>query len=81
MFFNFLFGVSWKKVLKIIKKEVEDKGMSGCFGVGMLRIYDGFLFFLQYMILKMKLNGSCIGIVFNGFFLFIGAVESGESNI
>lgn len=75
------FGVSWKKASKIIKKEAEDKGMSGRFGAGTPRINDGSLLFLQHMISKMKSNGSRIGIVFNGSPLFTGAAESGESNI
>lgn len=82
------FGVSWKKASKIIKKEAEDKGMSGRFGAGTPRINDGSLLFLQHMISKMKPalsadrpGGSRIGIVFNGSPLFTGAAESGESNI
>jgi len=75
------FGVSWKKASKIIKKEAENKGMSGRFGAGTPRINDGSLLFLQHMISKMKSGGSRIGIVFNGSPLFTGAAESGESNI
>lgn len=75
------FGVDWKKALKIIKAEHENKGMSGRFGAGLPRINDGSLLFLQHMISKMKSGGSRIGIVFNGSPLFTGAAESGESNI
>ncbi len=75
------FGVDWKKAEKTIKAEAEKKGFSGRFGVGLPRINDGSLLFLQHMIFKMKSTGSRIGIVFNGSPLFTGAAESGESNI
>lgn len=75
------FGVDWKKAQKTIKKEADDKGMSGRFGAGMPRINDGSFLFLQHMISKMKADGSRIGIVFNGSPLFTGAAGSGESEI
>ncbi|KOH44604.1 type I restriction-modification system subunit M [Sunxiuqinia dokdonensis] len=75
------FGVDWKKAQKIIAAEADKKGMSGRFGVGLPRINDGSLLFLQHMISKMKAGGTRIGIVFNGSPLFTGAAESGESNI
>lgn len=75
------FGVDWKKAQNIIKKEADNKGMSGRFGAGLPRINDGSLLFLQHMISKMKSGGTRIGIVFNGSPLFTGAAESGESNI
>src|SRR5690554_355806 len=75
------FGVDWKKAEKVIKAEAEKKGMAGRFGAGLPRINDGSLLFLQHMISKMKVDGSRIGIVFNGSPLFTGAAESGESNI
>ena len=75
------FGVDWKKAKNTIVKEHENKGMSGRFGVGLPRINDGSLLFLQHMIAKMKPEGSRIAIVFNGSPLFSGAAGSGESNI
>jgi len=75
------FGVDWKKAQKIIKAEYENKGFAGRFGAGLPRINDGSLLFLQHMISKMKLNGTRIGIVFNGSPLFTGQAGSGESNI
>lgn len=88
MFFNLFFGVEWKKVWDKVKDEYESKGFVGCFGVGLLCINDGLLFFLQYMFFKMKLvdlvegvGGLCFVIVFNGLLLFIGDVGFGESEI
>lgn len=75
------FGVDWKKAQKIIKAEADSKGMRGRFGVGLPRINDGSLLFLQHMIFKMKPGGTRIGIVFNGSPLFSGAAGSGESEI
>ncbi len=83
------FGVDWKKAAKIIKDENENLGFAGRFGVGLPRINDGSLLFLQHMISKMKEppgnskknGGSRIGIVFNGSPLFTGQAGSGESNI
>jgi type I restriction enzyme M protein len=64
------FGVDWKKAQNVIKKEAENKGMSGRFGAGLPRINDGSLLFLQHMISKMKGDGTRIAIVFNGSPLF-----------
>lgn len=75
------FGVDWRKVQKVIKKEVDDLGFNGRFGAGLPRINDGSFLFLQHMISKMKPDGSRIGIVFNGSPLFTGAAGSGESEI
>lgn len=75
------FGVAWKKAQKIIKTEHEKKGMNGRFGVGLPRINDGSLLFLQHMISKMKPTGTRIAVVFNGSPLFSGAAGSGESEI
>jgi type I restriction enzyme M protein len=75
------FGVDWKKAEKIIKAEADKKGYAGRFGAGLPRINDGSLLFLQHMISKMKLDGSRIGIVFNGSPLFTGQAGSGESEI
>lgn len=77
------FGVDWKKVQGIIKKEHKKQGYAGRFGAGLPRISDGSFLFLQHMIAKMKPDdgGSRIGIVFNGSPLFSGGAGSGESNI
>ena len=76
------FGVSWKKVQWIIKQEHERQGMDGRFGVGLPRINDGALLFLQHIISKMdEKEGSRIAIIFNGSPLFTGDAGSGESEI
>jgi type I restriction enzyme M protein len=81
------FGVEWKKVKDDVEREHRNLGESGRFGVGLPRINDGSLLFLQHMISKMKPvdgsgnGGSRIAIVFNGSPLFTGAAESGESRI
>ena len=82
------FGVSWKQQEKFINDEAEQLKFDGRFGAGTPRVNDGSLLFLQHMISKMnpyrpqeKLDGSRIGIVFNGSPLFSGDAESGESNI
>lgn len=76
------FGVSWKKVEWIIKQEHERQGMDGRFGVGLPRINDGALLFLQHIISKMdEEEGSRIAIIFNGSPLFTGDAGSGESEI
>ena len=75
------FGVDWKKAEKIIKTEADKKGFFGRFGAGLPRINDGSLLFLLHMISKMKVDGSRIGIVFNGSSLFTGQAGSGESEI
>lgn len=77
------FGVSWKKVEWVIKREHETKGYDGRFGAGLPRINDGALLFLQHMIHKMEGEkpGSRIAIIFNGSPLFTGDAGSGESEI
>ncbi|MFB6875121.1 N-6 DNA methylase [Streptomyces sp. NPDC056323] len=81
------FGVEWKKVRDDVEYEHKNLGDSGRFGVGLPRINDGSLLFLQHMISKMKPvganggGGSRIAIVFNGSPLFTGAAGSGESEI
>ena len=78
------FGVSWKKVRKVIEEEHETLGYDGRFGAGTPRINDGSLLFLQHMISKMKRpedGGSRLGIVFNASPLFTGSAGSGESEI
>jgi type I restriction enzyme M protein len=78
------FGVSWKKVRKLVEGEHEEMGFAGRFGAGTPRINDGSLLFLQHMISKMKDpadGGSRIAIVFNASPLFTGSAGSGESEI
>jgi type I restriction enzyme M protein len=75
------FGVDWKKAQKIIKAEHDNKGMNGRFGIGLPRINDGSLLFLQHMISKMKPTGTRIAVVFNGSPLFSGSAGGGESEI
>lgn len=75
------FGVEWKKVEDVIRKEAETGGHAGRFGAGLPRINDGSFLFLQHMMAKMKPGGSRIGIVFNGSPLFTGDAGSGESEI
>ena len=78
------FGVEWKRVQKVIRREYEERGFNGRFGAGLPRINDGSFLFLQHMISKMKpINegGSRIAIVFNGSPLFTGDAGSGESEI
>jgi type I restriction enzyme M protein len=78
------FGVEWKKVEDVVRKEAQTKGFNGRFGAGLPRINDGSFLFLQHMISKMKRpedGGSRLAIVFNGSPLFTGAAGSGESEI
>ena len=78
------FGVSWKKVQRIIEDEHDALGFAGRFGAGTPRINDGSLLFLQHMISKMRApeqGGSRLAIVFNGSPLFSGDAGSGESEI
>jgi len=73
------FGVSWKSEQKKIQNESEEYG--GRFSIGLPRVSDGSLLFLQHMISKMETRGSRIGVVFNGSPLFTGDSGSGESEI
>ena len=73
------FGVSWKSESDFIKNESENP--LGRFSVGIPRVSDGSLLFLQHMISKMEEDGGRIGIVFNGSPLFTGDSGSGESEI
>ncbi len=78
------FGVEWKKVEGVVRREAEGQGFDGRFGAGVPRINDGSFLFLQHMISKMKPaeeGGSRLAIVFNGSPLFTGAAGSGESEI
>lgn len=78
------FGVEWKKIESVIRKEYETKGFEGRFGPGLPRVSDGSLLFLLHLISKMRPvheGGSRIGIVLNGSPLFTGGAGSGESDI
>ena len=76
------FGVEWKKVEYIIKREYETQGFDGRFGAGLPRINDGSLLFLQHMLSKRSPSEPTRLItVFNGSPLFTGDAGSGESNI
>ena len=78
------FGVEWKKIEALIRKEYEQQGYNGRFGPGLPRVSDGSLLFLLHLISKMrpaKDGGSRFGIVLNGSPLFTGGAGSGESEI
>jgi type I restriction enzyme M protein len=78
------FGVEWKKVEDVVRKEHENKGFNGRFGPGLPRVSDGSLLFLLHLVSKMRdpgKGGSRIGIVLNGSPLFTGGAGSGESEI
>ena len=75
------YGVSWKKEKSYILKESKDP--SGRFSIGLPKVSDGQILFLQHMISKMETTGQCsrIGVVFNGSPLFTGDSGSGPSEI
>lgn len=78
------FGVEWKKIEAVIRKEAEQQGFNGRFGPGLPRVSDGSLLFLLHLIAKMRPavdGGSRFGIVLNGSPLFTGGAGSGESEI
>jgi type I restriction enzyme M protein len=78
------FGVEWKKIEAVIRKEYEQMGFNGRFGPGLPRVSDGSLLFLLHLINKMRPavdGGSRFGIVLNGSPLFTGGAGSGESEI
>jgi type I restriction enzyme M protein len=78
------FGVEWKKIEAIIRKEFEQMGFNGRYGPGLPRVSDGSLLFLLHLISKMRPavdGGSRFGIVLNGSPLFTGGAGSGESEI
>ncbi|WP_269448019.1 class I SAM-dependent DNA methyltransferase [Acetobacter malorum] len=63
------FGVEWKKVEKIVRREHEQKGFEGRFGPGLPRVSDGSMLFLLHLVSKMRSaqeGGSRFGIVLNG---------------
>ncbi|RDI98924.1 SAM-dependent DNA methyltransferase [Dyella solisilvae] len=80
------FGVEWKKVEKVVRKEHEEKGFDGRFGPGLPRVSDGSMLFLMHLVSKMAPvangeGGTRFGIVLNGSPLFTGGAGSGESEI
>lgn len=78
------FGVEWKKVESVIRKEHEQQGFNGRFGPGLPRVSDGSLLFLMHLVSKMRPavdGGSRLAIVLNGSPLFTGGAGSGESEI
>jgi len=78
------FGVEWKKVEKVVRREYEEKGFDGRFGPGLPRVSDGSMLFLMHLLAKMRPatdGGSRFGIVLNGSPLFTGGAGSGESEI
>ncbi len=78
------FGVEWKKIEALVRKEHTEKGYAGRFGPGLPRVSDGSLLFLLHLLSKMRPavdGGSRIGIVLNGSPLFTGGAGSGESEI
>lgn len=80
------FGVEWKKVEKIVRREHEEKGFDGRFGPGLPRVSDGSMLFLLHLVSKMApvvdgKGGSRFGIVLNGSPSFTGGAGSGESEI
>lgn len=78
------FGVEWKKVEKVVRREHEQQGFNGRFGPGLPRVSDGSMLFLLHMLAKMRpvQEGGCrFGIVLNGSPLFTGGAGSGESEI
>ena len=78
------FGVEWKKVEKVVRREHEEKGFDGRFGPGLPRVSDGSMLFLMHLVAKMRPavdGGSRFGIVLNGSPLFTGGAGSGESEI
>ncbi len=78
------FGVEWKKIEAVIRKEFEQMGFNGRFGPGLPRVSDGSLLFLLHLVSKMRPateGGSRFAIVLNGSPLFTGGAGSGESEI
>jgi len=73
------YGVSWKSEKDFVLGESANP--DGRFSVGMPRVSDGQLLFLQHMISKMESKTSRIGIVLNGSPMFSGDAGSGESEI
>jgi len=77
------YGKDWKMDQAAVKAEHE-RGQAGRFGVGLPRISDGQLLFLQHLLSHMKKpsdGGSRVAIIMNGSPLFTGGAGSGESEI
>ena len=77
------YGKDWKRDQQAVKAEHE-RGRAGRFGVGLPRISDGQLLFLQHMLYHMKpvdQGGARVAIIMNGSPLFTGDAGSGESEI
>lgn len=77
------YGVEWKPAKEAVEAE-HKLGESGRFGVGLPRISDGQLLFLQHIVSHLKTvekGGGRAAIVFNGSPLFTGGAGSGESDI
>jgi len=77
------YGKDWKMDEAAVKAEAE-RGNAGRFGVGLPRISDGQLLFLQHLLSHMKKpsdGGSRVAIIMNGSPLFTGGAGSGESEI
>jgi len=71
------FGVDWRRVEDVVKKESREQGFNGRFGAGLPRISDGSLLFLMHLVSKMRPTnegGSRIGIILNGSPLFTGGL-------
>ena len=82
------FGVDWKRQKTELQREHDKLGLEGRFGVGLPRVNDGSLLFLQHMWHKREpvrpqehKHGSRLAIVFSGSPLFTGGAGSGESDI
>jgi type I restriction enzyme M protein len=77
------YGKDWKRDEEDVKAEHE-RGEAGRFGVGLPRISDGQLLFLQHMLSHMQPpeeGGSRVTIIMNGSPLCTGDAGSGESEI
>jgi len=77
------YGKDWKRDEEAIRLE-HSRGTGGRFGVGLPRISDGQMLFLQHMLFHMnpiKERGSRVTIIMNGSPLFTGDAGSGESEI
>jgi type I restriction enzyme M protein len=82
------FGVDWKKQQKEIVRRHEKAEKDSPWGVGLPRVNDGSLLFLQHMLEKFQdfdpkaqKYGSRAAIVFSGSPLFTGGAGGGESEI
>lgn len=81
--FNLFFGKKWEKDKIVVEVEYK-KGELGWFGLGLLKISDGFMLFLMYLVSKLELlinGGGCVVIVLFGLLLFNGGVVFGELEI